>query len=198
MTTAPPSTPPVIPTWFDNVLYRSRTEARWAKFFTELGVTFEYETEGFMPEGVWYLPDFIVFAATGPIWVEIKPTWHAPRIDKWRHFASHPPKATHAAHRAENSRSAVFVGPPQIGEGHILVMGGSDDDENPLHGPWEDDTQEWRPCGSGAHFDLAYAGTFRAKFAEDGCADDFGGNGVERLEKAIRAARSARFQKGAA
>lgn len=186
MTTAP-SDPPVIPTWYDDRLHRSRTEARWARFFKELSITVDYEPEGFMPGGVWYLPDFIVFAATGPIWVEIKPTWRAPREEKWRHFADHRPKGT---------RAALFIGPPQIGEGNIWVIGGDLDAENPLRGPWEDDTQEWRPCGSGHHFDLAYAGTFGAKFAEDGCPDDFGGNGMERLERAVRAARSARFGKG--
>lgn len=158
-------------------------------FFDELDIPCDYETEGFVPKGIPYLPDFVVLAPLGPIWVEIKPTWHAPRIDKFHHFAGHRPKG---------SRAALFVGPPQTGEGNIWVRGGDEDTDNPLRGPWEDDTQEWRPCGSGHHFDLAYGGTFKAKFAEDGCPDNFGGTGLDRLERAVRAAHSACFGKGAA
>ena len=187
MTTAPPRGIPVIPTWLDNVLYRSRGEAKWAKFFTELRVPFEHETEGFMPAGVCYLPDFIVFDAIGPVWVEIKPTWHAQGEEKWRHFAAFRPKGT---------RAALFAGPPKVGAGNVLVIGGDQDADDPLKGPWEDDTQEWRPCPSGHHFGLAYGGTFGAKFAEDGCPDDFGGNGEQRIRDAVRAAMSARFGKG--
>lgn len=187
MTVAPPYTGPVIPTWYDHTLFRSRTEARWAKFFHELGVPYEYETEGFMPEGVWYLPDFIVFPATGPLWAEVKPVWRARGEDKFRHFAGHRPKGT---------RAALFVGPPRAGAGNITLLGGDIDADDPLKGPWEDEGCEWRPCGSGHHFDVAYAGTFRAKFAGDGCPDDFGGDGEEKLRRAVEAARSFRFGKG--
>jgi hypothetical protein len=186
VTTAPPGIP-AIKTWYRDRQYRSRTEAKWGVFLHELGIPFDFETEGFVPEGIPYLPDFIVLAATGPIWVEIKPTWQARGIDKFRTFAPHRPKGT---------RAAMFVGPPQVGEGNIWVIGGDIDSDDPLKGPWEDDTQEWRPCPDGVHFDVAYAGTFGAKFAEDGCADSFGGNGEERIRQAVRAASAAQFGKG--
>lgn len=38
--------------------FRSRLEARWACFFDALGISWEYEGEGYVLEGVKYLPDF--------------------------------------------------------------------------------------------------------------------------------------------
>lgn len=54
--------------------FRSRTEARWAVFFTTLGFRWEYEPEGFNIDGELYLPDFRVWTPQGePIWYEVKP-----------------------------------------------------------------------------------------------------------------------------
>lgn len=47
-----------IPTEFDGYKFRSRTEARWAVFFKEMGVKYIYEYEGFELESGRYLPDF--------------------------------------------------------------------------------------------------------------------------------------------
>ena len=59
-----------IETTYNGYRFRSRLEARWAVFFDELGISWEYEPEGFeFPNGVRYLPDFKV----GNRWVEIKP-----------------------------------------------------------------------------------------------------------------------------
>ena len=76
-----------------------------------------------------------------------------------------------------------------------IVIGGDDNSDDPLKGPWEDETQEWRPCGSGHHFDLAFPGLFGAKFAEDGCADLFGGDGEAKIAAASQAALAYRFGK---
>lgn len=58
--------------------FRSRLEARWAVFFTELGLQWEYEPEGFdLGELGFYLPDFLVKGFPDlpeTIWVEVKPT----------------------------------------------------------------------------------------------------------------------------
>jgi hypothetical protein len=174
------------------VLYRSLTEARQAKFFQGIGLKFEYEVQGFdLGDSVWYRPDFLLLTAGGHIWAEVKAGWNAdPEGEaKFRRFV---------AMRPQPSRAALIVGQPATGPGHVIVFGGDENDENPLRGPWADDTQEWRPCGSGHHFDLACAGTFRSKFAEDGCKDNFGGDGEERIERAVEAALSARFSRGAA
>jgi hypothetical protein len=174
-----------IPTWHARVLFRSRTEARWALFFDKLHVKWEYETQGFVTDGEPYLPDFAVFAALGTLWVEIKPAWdNDPEgIARFRRFA---------AQRPQPSRAVLLVGIPGE-DSRTLVIGGDDSGGDPVNASWEDDTQEWRPCPSGHHFDLAYPGTFRAKFAEDGCPDKFGGLGEEAIADAITAARSARF-----
>lgn len=50
----------VKPTEFNGVLYRSRTEARWAMFLTVMGIHFTYEAEEFaLGDGtIYHLPDF--------------------------------------------------------------------------------------------------------------------------------------------
>lgn len=47
-----------IETEWNNTLFRSRTEAKWAHFFDALSIAYEYEPEGFEMEGIKYLPDF--------------------------------------------------------------------------------------------------------------------------------------------
>lgn len=49
---------PAIQTRYGGVLYRSRTEARWAVLFDALGLRVDYEPEGFSIRGGGYLPDF--------------------------------------------------------------------------------------------------------------------------------------------
>lgn len=50
-----------IETEYNGYRFRSRLEARWAVFFDALGVSYEYEPEGFeLPSGKKYLPDFRV------------------------------------------------------------------------------------------------------------------------------------------
>lgn len=50
-----------IETIYNGYRFRSRLEARWAVFFDALGVAYEYEPEGFeLDNGMWYLPDFIL------------------------------------------------------------------------------------------------------------------------------------------
>jgi hypothetical protein len=62
-----------IETAYDGYRFRSRLEARWAVFFNALGVRYEYEKQGYVLNGVAYLPDFWLphVGRTG-IWVEIK------------------------------------------------------------------------------------------------------------------------------
>src|SRR3989338_6170912 len=52
---------------------RSRLEARWAVFFDDLGIKYEYELEGFkLPSGAAYLPDFYLSELC--LHVEVKPS----------------------------------------------------------------------------------------------------------------------------
>jgi hypothetical protein len=47
-----------IPTEYDGIKFRSRLEARYAMFFDEHKIGWEYEVEGIDLGGRWYLPDF--------------------------------------------------------------------------------------------------------------------------------------------
>jgi hypothetical protein len=176
-----------MPGWFDGVKFRSHTEARWAMFWKELGIPWVYEPQGYKTDEQPYLPDFVIFPALGKIWVEIKASWDADPggVAKWRKFAGQRPQP---------SRACLIPGVPSI---HCapLVIGGDDDSDNPLKGGWEADTFEWRPCPGGHHFDLAWPGKFGAKFAEDGCPDDFGGSGEQRIADACATALGYRFGK---
>jgi len=60
-----------IQTQYKGYRFRSRLEARWAVFFDALGVTWEYEPEGFQfDDGSRYLPDF--WLPNEKLWVEVK------------------------------------------------------------------------------------------------------------------------------
>ncbi len=61
-----------IPTTFKGHRFRSRLEARWAVFFDQLSIKYEYELEGYsLPSGAAYLPDF--YLPDLDVFVEIKP-----------------------------------------------------------------------------------------------------------------------------
>lgn len=49
-----------IDTYYNGNYHRSRLEARWAVFFTELGIKYQYEPEGFRNGSENYLPDFFL------------------------------------------------------------------------------------------------------------------------------------------
>ena len=60
-----------IETEYNGYRFRSRLEARWAVFFDELGINYQYEPEGFdLGDGYYYLPDF--YLTDDDVWVEIK------------------------------------------------------------------------------------------------------------------------------
>jgi len=61
-----------IPTLYAGVTFRSRLEARWARFFDALSLRWEYEPQGFqLPSGACYLPDFWIPELDS--YVEVKP-----------------------------------------------------------------------------------------------------------------------------
>lgn len=73
-----------IETRYKGYRFRSRLEARWAVFFDTLGLTWEYEPEGFeLSGGRRYLPDFRLVVAGGvPLYVEVKPQGPMTQTDK--------------------------------------------------------------------------------------------------------------------
>jgi hypothetical protein len=64
-----------IETRYAGCRFRSRLEARWAVFFDDLEIPWEYEPEGFDLPGGAYLPDFRLSMnhPDGPLWFEVKP-----------------------------------------------------------------------------------------------------------------------------
>jgi hypothetical protein len=61
----------VIPTKYNNILFRSRLEAKWAYYFDLIGLEYEYEYESFeLDDGSWYVPDFYINSFG---YIEIKP-----------------------------------------------------------------------------------------------------------------------------
>lgn len=60
-----------IETRYKGYRFRSRIEAKWAVYFDALGITWEYEIEGFdLGELGWYLPDFWLPQVS--MWAEVK------------------------------------------------------------------------------------------------------------------------------
>lgn len=59
-----------IETYYDGYRFRSRLEARWAVFFNNISLEYEYEMDGFEMEGLCYLPDFYIPSLDR--WLEIK------------------------------------------------------------------------------------------------------------------------------
>lgn len=63
-----------ITTRYKGYAFRSRLEARFAVYFDHLGITWDYEPEGFeLGNGLRYLPDF--WLPDLRLWVEIKPSY---------------------------------------------------------------------------------------------------------------------------
>ncbi|RPH48378.1 MAG: hypothetical protein EHM85_00310 [Desulfobacteraceae bacterium] len=60
-----------IETYYRGYRFRSRLEARWAVFFEHMGITFQYEPEGYKLPSGWYLPDF--WLPQVKMWAEVKP-----------------------------------------------------------------------------------------------------------------------------
>lgn len=60
-----------IPTNYAGHRFKSRTEARWAVFFDQMEIRWEYEPEGVVLPVGWYLPDF--WFPEIKMWAEVKP-----------------------------------------------------------------------------------------------------------------------------
>lgn len=74
-----------IDTEYKGLLFRSRTEAKWAVFFDALKIKWRYEDEGFvLSDGTWYLPDFYLPTFNGGMFVEVKSEFTQEEIEKCR------------------------------------------------------------------------------------------------------------------
>ncbi len=95
-----------IETKYKGYRFRSRLEARWAVFFDEIGVKWEYEPAGFDTRIGPYLPDFYLPIVGGGTWVEIK----SEHIDKSDREAAGL-KIGDVVHKTMK-RGIIFMGDP--------------------------------------------------------------------------------------
>lgn len=76
-----------IETEYRGYRFRSRLEARWAVFFDQLGVRWEYEPQGFETPAGPYLPDFLLPDVNQDgVWFEVKPDSLVPHDERWDHL----------------------------------------------------------------------------------------------------------------
>lgn len=61
-----------IDTFYKGYRFRSRLEARWAVYFDQVGISWDYEPAGFNLGNKIYLPDF--FLPEFGTYIEVKPT----------------------------------------------------------------------------------------------------------------------------
>lgn len=130
--------PKVLPTRYRGTSYRSRTEARWAVFFDQLGIVHDYELEGFATGREGYLPDFLL--AGQSLWAEVKPTIDADPagVAKLRNFIA-----------ARKRERGVILTSLRPGEMTFLLMG-----PDGWGDTWDDDRSTWLTCPDGYHYDI--------------------------------------------
>jgi hypothetical protein len=168
-----------IETRYKGYRFRSRLEARWAVFFDNLGMNWEYEPEGYeLPDSTKYLPDFWLpkFCSKSGIFVEVKPE---PLSDAEMSKAKLLAEVT--------GRSCLLaVGTPSA---RVYELIHSDGSSAEVCFSWK-----YLPpggCNHGDEYRLYYLPGYENK---DGSIDDeYMDDGVLR---AIHAARGARFEHG--
>lgn len=115
-----------LPTNYNGITFRSRTEARWAVFFEALGIVWEHEREGFDVSGRWYLPDFHL--PQFPLWFEVKPD--ETDGSERGHFGE--------LCRLSGKAGIIAYGPPNIGASNLAYYSARDS------GWWPDEAQHSR------------------------------------------------------
>lgn len=195
-----------IETEYQGYRMRSRLEARWATFYTSLGIEWRYETDGFNMGRRRYLPDFYLPHLRS--WVEIKgeePTeeerqkafwlsqatrqdvfvfWgNIPLPKNW--FTEEPPTDIHDGSWGNGLSALAFFGTPR-------TIATSDTFKETL---LYDTCYWWTECQACGFVGIEFEG--RDQRLPCGCHPD-GNHGAyycaPRLMRAYRAARAARFE----
>lgn len=181
-----------IETKYNGYKFRSRLEARWAVFFDELEVAYEYEPEGFDLSGVfsnlfpgktasenlWYLPDF--YLPDYGWYVEIKPSGN---------LEQHKESLAKCGLLAHVRQIFVVVGSPGSNTYNVYPL-------NPVDSPTQSYVfstgrkcdRLWLSCDeTGAYRALNCDNCWSSKCGDKTPWDHLG------MDKAYEAARSARF-----
>lgn len=168
----------IIQTWYRGILFRSRTEARWAKFFDCLNIEWDYEVEGYvMKDGTCYLPDFWLPTFEGGMYVEVKGSFSQKEKELCRDLCYESGHKVLLAEGIPKLKEYIFLVKDDAIDGVVYYTG--------------------LPNANRAEFE-------NRMFAETGLSDFFTqeikNKNIEQLStnylKAIRDARSARFEHG--
>lgn len=132
-----------IPTTYKGIKFRSRTEARWAVFLEVLKIKFDYESDGFDLDGLFYLPDF--WLPKQEIWLEIKPV------------APDSTEQEKAFRLANHTKKNVFI---QTGNPRVPGFPCEESSMASCHSPGhqEDFPFFWTRCESCGEMDLTFEG----------------------------------------
>lgn len=175
-----------IETLYHGCKFRSRLEARWAVFFGSLGARWQYEPQGFLLDGIPYLPDFwipLIGSWAGPypegnppekgFWVEIKPT--TPTEEELRLCRL----------LSRGTGHCVYLVAGQVGRGEFCSYKFHRSREEPFLSEYKTDEPYYlRDLSPSFIFYLVCEASPPDAFAPD------------RIEAAYTAARSARFEHG--
>jgi hypothetical protein len=202
-----------IETIYNGYRFRSRLEARWAVFFDNLDIQYEYEKDGYdLGNEGWYLPDFYLPNMRSGMFIEVKPM----EEDSDNSIAS---KKIEALTKLTGKDSAIVFGDPfeqvaryggdqGLNYGYTLYMG---DDEHVgmdfpfffcvcpwcLKAGFEFDGRGARVCGYQKHYEKAEDALNAIEHLGHWRVDDkcYTGN-HSRIYNAALIARQARFEHG--
>lgn len=175
-----------IQTKYKGYKFRSRTEARWGVYFDALGITWEYEKEGFsLPSGA-YLPDF--WLPQVAMWAEVKgKTFTRDELQLCIELVSVTQHPVLLLDGAPDFRTYFAIEHPEYNHGmwDIPVV----EHDIPVHRYWETERRFFEDSRDSI---------------EAGCEDraiwpenwSFQTNPTFIGEAAVKAARSARFEHG--
>lgn len=180
-----------IETKYNGFKFRSRVEARWAVFFDNIKIPYEYEKEGYDLGGDYYLPDF---------WV---PAWNTFIEIKGESPTEEEIKKAEKLHKASGKSVLLVAGQPWPHEYKILSFGYGEGYDEAL----PDGDMQFMQCRRCENIFLVFmdkdgfqhAGMSIGHPNEDpkcgGCSDRQPMI-HDQIEKAFKEAREARFEHG--
>jgi hypothetical protein len=111
----------ILPTEYKGITFRSRTEARWAALFENMGIVWDYEPQGHGLEGRGYLPDFSLPEMR--LWFEVKPDeTDGAEVSLFQALVD-----------ATGQPGIIAYGPPSPGREHLLYFAPFAEPAGPYH-----------------------------------------------------------------